>query len=496
MPSYTESMQTRPLVHFHPQRSWMNDPNGCFFYDKTYHLYFQHNPFDMVWGPMHWGHATSSDLVNWDHKPIAIHADGNMTAYSGSIVIDTHNVSGLFSPESAPPNIIAFYTRCHEDKNLQEQCLAYSLDGGTTFLQYHHNPIIANPNIADFRDPKVDFHALSQSWIMVLAVSNTIHLYRSANLLDWELVSTISASLEDFDGAVECPDFFQLPITEFDGKNTHIIERELNTEYSLWVLTCSFQCKELIPSQRYKIGTFDGSVFTPISQRWEILNYGIDAYASQTWHHPTQKHEKTQIAWSAHWSYANNTPMQTYRGIMTFPSLLRIATYGGHYHLCQRITPSIYSYAQTFFSKTCSQFTHIPSQGDAQLVEITIQGDQAFSVSLFWSDTQRVDIDVNPNAIVFDRSKSDSFFEAAQTRIFTMPILHNQPGNRRLTILIDYTIVELFMYDRQVGTYRVFPECKRLQFLSITPHTMESIDIEISKIFNTIRPSYAGKEIL
>ena len=149
----------RPNFHFSPRNNWMNDPNGMFFYKGNYHLYFQHNPYSNVWGPMHWGHAISKDLVNWEEQPIAIYPDDLGTIFSGSSVVDLKNTSGFGSIENPP--IVAIYTNHNTQKQkegsklFQAQSIAYSLDEGQTWTKYNGNPVIENPGIRDFRDPKV-----------------------------------------------------------------------------------------------------------------------------------------------------------------------------------------------------------------------------------------------------------------------------------------------------------------------------------------------------
>jgi levanase/fructan beta-fructosidase len=154
-----EEEKYRPGFHFTPENNWMNDPNGMFYLNGTFHLYFQHHPESNVWGPMHWGHATSEDLLNWQEHPIALYPDDLGTIFSGSAVVDFQNTSGLGSLENPP--IVAIYTN-HDAKaaeggseRFQTQGIAYSLDEGHSWIKYKNNPVIDNPGIRDFRDPKV-----------------------------------------------------------------------------------------------------------------------------------------------------------------------------------------------------------------------------------------------------------------------------------------------------------------------------------------------------
>ena len=135
--SYHENF--RPQYHFSPEAHWMNDPNGLVYNDGTYHLFYQFYPDSTVCGPMHWGHATSEDLKNWNNEPIALEPDELGYIFSGSAVVDHNNSSGLGTAENPP--LIAMYTY-HEPKgaeaktsDYQYQGIAYSLDNGKSFTK-------------------------------------------------------------------------------------------------------------------------------------------------------------------------------------------------------------------------------------------------------------------------------------------------------------------------------------------------------------------------
>src|SRR3569833_1368022 len=151
--------QYRPQIHFSPQAHWMNDPNGMVYYKGVYHMFYQYYPKATVWGPMHWGHATSTDLVHWNNKPIALYPDSLGLIFSGSAVVDVNNTSGL--GKNGQPPLVAIFT--HHDRakekdgknDTEYDSIAFSIDGGNTWTKYAHNPVIKNPGISDFRDPKV-----------------------------------------------------------------------------------------------------------------------------------------------------------------------------------------------------------------------------------------------------------------------------------------------------------------------------------------------------
>ena len=250
---YSEEELYRPNFHFTPKKGWMNDPNGMFYYNGYYHLYFQHYPDDNVWGPMHWGHAISTDMVTWREQPIAIYPDEKGYIFSGGAVVDVNNTSG-FGKDGEQP-IIAMFTY-HDmagekagEKNIQSQAIAYSLDEGQTFTKYSENPVIKNPGIRDFRDPKIVWDSIHEKWVMVLAAGQKIMFYSSSNLKDWKSESNFGDGIGAHGGVWECPDFFPM-----------LVE---GTDEVKWVLLVSIN-----PggpnggnATQYFVGDFDGKQF-------------------------------------------------------------------------------------------------------------------------------------------------------------------------------------------------------------------------------------------
>ena len=165
---YTE--KHRPQFHFSPEANWMNDPNGMVYFEGEYHLFYQYYPDSNVWGPMHWGHAISTDLNHWEHLPIALYPDSLGYIFSGSAVYDKNNTSGLGTEDKGP--LVAIFTH-HSPKIestgsdlFQYQSIAFSNDSGRSWTKYAGNPVLENPGIRDFRDPKVIWHEPSEKWIM------------------------------------------------------------------------------------------------------------------------------------------------------------------------------------------------------------------------------------------------------------------------------------------------------------------------------------------
>jgi len=160
----------RPQMHFTPPRNFMNDPNGLVFYQGEYHLFYQHNPFGERWGHMSWGHAVSSDMVHWKHLPVALREEGGVMIFSGSVVADPDDTSGLCgSRGTASSCLVAIYTGHGLGK--QTQNLAFSSDRGRSWTKYAANPVI-DLGLADFRDPKVFWHAPSRQWIMLTVLAD------------------------------------------------------------------------------------------------------------------------------------------------------------------------------------------------------------------------------------------------------------------------------------------------------------------------------------
>lgn len=241
--------QYRPQFHFSAENTWLNDPNGMFYYDGEYHLFYQNNPHGTKWGHMSWGHAVSKDLVHWEELPVALNEEDSIAIFSGSAVVDWNNTSG-FGKNGNPP-IVAIYTGWDQPTGKQYQCIAYSNDKGRSWTKYANNPVL-DINSKNFRDPKVIWYEPTKSWIMllVLAVDKKVQFYNSKNLKDWTLSSEFGPA-----GAVkgiwECPDLFKLPV---NGSNN---------EYK-WVLEVDLGSEAIAggSGSQYFIGEFNGDKFT------------------------------------------------------------------------------------------------------------------------------------------------------------------------------------------------------------------------------------------
>ncbi|MEQ8881594.1 MAG: glycoside hydrolase family 32 protein [Cyclobacteriaceae bacterium] len=301
----------RPVYHFTPPSQWMNDPNGMVYYDGEYHLFYQHYPDSNVWGPMHWGHAVSTDLVSWEHLPIALYPDELGYIFSGSAVIDHQNTSGFGTSENPP--MIAIYTY-HEpigaknkEIDYQTQGIAYSLDKGRTWTKYQENPVIANPGIRDFRDPKVSWMPEFEKWVMILAVKDHVNIYSSPDLKSWTKESEFGQEIGAHGGVWECPDLFKL--TDQNGAEK-------------WVMLVSINPGGPMggSATQYFTGDFDGTTFTLSDDEIRWIDHGADNYAGVTWSNiPDEDGRRLFLGWMSNWQYANIVPTYEWRSAMTVP---------------------------------------------------------------------------------------------------------------------------------------------------------------------------------
>ena len=283
----TNREKFRPAYHHTPQYGWMNDPNGMFYKDGEWHLYYQYNPYGSLWENMTWGHSVSKDLIHWEAMPLAIEADAIGTIFSGSCVVDKDNTAGF-----GRNAVIAFYTSAGE---AQTQSMAYSTDGGRTFNKYEKNPVVTF-NAPDFRDPKVFWYEGTKRWIMMLAVGQEMQIWSSANLKDWQKESSFGSEYGNHGGVWECPDMLKIE--------------------DKWVLICNINPGGPFggSATQYFVGDFDGKKFTcesmPKVTKW--LDYGKDHYATVSFSNAPDG-RTVVLAWMSNWQYANQVPTRQFR---------------------------------------------------------------------------------------------------------------------------------------------------------------------------------------
>lgn len=301
--------QYRPVYHHTPAYGWMNDPNGMFYKDGVWNLYFQHNPYGSQWENMTWGHSTSTDLVHWKFQGDPVQPDALGTVFSGSAVVDKENTSGF-----GKGAVIALYTSAGES---QTQSMVYSTDNGKTFTKYEGNPVITS-NVPDFRDPHMFWNEDIKKWNMILAAGQHMEIYTSDNLKDWKLESSFGEKYGNHGGVWECPDLMKLKVR--------------GTDKEKWMLICNINPGG--PSggsaTQYFVGDFDGYKFTceskPEVTKW--MDYGKDHYATVTFDNAPEG-RRVAIAWMSNWQYANQVPTQQYRSGNSIPRDLGLFEYKG-----------------------------------------------------------------------------------------------------------------------------------------------------------------------
>ncbi len=431
----------RPVYHHTPAYGWMNDPNGMFYKDGVYHLYFQYNPYGSVWGNMHWGHSTSTDLMHWKFEGCAIVPDAWGAIFSGSCVVDHENTAG-FGKEA----VVAFYTSAKSTPwgDIQMQSMAYSLDNGKTFTKYEGNPILTSSE-KDFRDPKVFWYAPGKHWVMILAVGQHMEIYSSVNLKEWKKESEFGAMQGAHGGVWECPDLVEIPVEGSREKK--------------WVLICNLNPGGPFggSAAQYFVGSFDGKKFvneSPTQTKW--MDWGKDNYATVTWNNAPDG-RCIALGWMSNWQYANNVPTRQYRSANTLARDLTLYREGQELYL--KSTPS------SEVKKARGKKVSIPSfkvsekhemvnlfeekQG-AYEVEIVIQNAGASKIAfcLLNDKGEKVSMyyDLNRKQFVMDRSESGKVdFSKDFPAVTVAPV--NVDKELTLRLFVDRSSIEAFGED-------------------------------------------------
>lgn len=442
---------TRPKFHFTPYSNWTNDPNGLVYYQGEYHLFYQHHPDSKLWGPMHWGHAVSKDLLHWDHLPIALAPDELGKIYSGSAVIDKNNSSKLFKSGAG---IVAIYTNNYdtevEGEFIQTQSIAYSEDQGRTWIKYEGNPVIENPGIKDFRDPKVLWHEQTERWIMILAVKDKIFIYSSENLINWEQESQFSSTNIE-KGIWECPDLFELEVD--------------NEEQSCWILKVDIVTSQRESNTYYFVGEFDGQEFKEYRLDFpQKIDYGRDFYAAQTWsNHP--QGEKVWLGWMSDWTYAKKIPAGEWRNAMTLPRKLSLIKEDEKFSLIQTPIDNYLEKRECLLEEN-DVAINLNSKKEYQFnefteIELFSPRVNNFRINISNSFGERVIVEYNKseNSLILDRSQSGVCdFEESFTDENKV-ILEDKLEDIKLNIIKDKYSIEIFINDgREVMTSIVFPK--------------------------------------
>ena len=454
----------RPQYHFTPPAKWMNDPNGMVFYDGEYHLFYQHHPEGTTWGPMHWGHAVSTDLVRWQHLPIALYPDTHGLIFSGSAVVDWKNTSG-FGVGGKPP-LVAMFTyhdmameKAGKSDLFQTQGLAWSNDRGRTWTKFAGNPVIPNPGLRDFRDTKVIWHEASQQWVMVLAAGDRVRLFTSPNLKAWTQVSEFGSDVAAHGGVWECPDLFPIRIE--------------GTSETRWVLLLSINPggPNGGSATQYFVGNFNGTTFSldpdfakgigtagKEPERGVWLDHGRDNYAGVTWSDvPASDGRRLFIGWMSNWDYAQVVPTEVWRSALTVPRALSLHRTPAGLRIFSTPVQELRLLRGETVSLTAQRVTRvlplrIPKGGSAAVSEIDLEfftsnaaaSNLALELSNAAGETYRIGFEARSRRFYSDRTAlpkafSDKFASTVHyaPRIATDSVV-------RMHIYIDRASIELF----------------------------------------------------
>ena len=416
----------RPAYHHSPVYGWMNDPNGLFYKDGVWHLYYQWNPYGSQWENMTWGHSTSTDGLHWTPQPTAIEADALGAIFSGCCVVDKNNTAGFGNGA-----IVAYYTSAGAR---QTQSMAYSVDGGQTFTKYAGNPVIVS-DVPDFRDPHIFWNEEAGFWNMVLASGQEMSIYSSKDLKQWKHESKFGLTYGNHSGVWECPDLMKLPV---DG-----------TGEQKWMLICNINPGGPFggSATQYFIGQFDGHQFVcedqPEETKW--MDYGKDHYATVTFDNAPDG-RRVAIAWMSNWQYANQVPTMQFRSTNSILRDLSLYQYEGETYCAVRPAKEM----------DAARGKKIARPTDRCEIVVTLKGDARITLSNGSKERVVLDYDADMASLDFDRRHSGqcSFSDAFPT-VVTAPV---HGSLRTLRIFIDKSSIEVFDADGRLSmTNLVFP---------------------------------------
>lgn len=419
----------RPKVHFTPPKNWNNDPNGLLYLDGTWHLYYQHYPEAAHWGPMHWGHAVSKDLLHWEHLPIALYPDEVGCIYSGSLVADKNNTTGFgthykdFGEEEKYP-LVAMYTSHNMDTHLETQSIAYSLDGGLHFEKYFGNPVIENPGLHNFRDPKAFWNKKKGCWSMVMAAEDRCYIYASKDMKVWEKTGEFGPGINKVSTVWECTDLF--PVETENGEK--------------WVVMVSMMWPgtQGRANTQYFVGDFDGDTFhcTEPSKEPLWIDFGFDNYAGVTYNN---YHKPIFFGWGVNPRYANQTPTGEIAGMMTIARELSLVKTEEGYRL--RTVP---------FGIDALRTAAYPIRDGVSLFTesfgMKVKG-QTGKITLENEIGQYVVIDVTEDSICVDRTHAgaNDFAEDFSKEEFSVSrTARLAKGDINMEVLFDVSYLEVF----------------------------------------------------
>lgn len=417
----------RPVYHHTPAWGWMNDPNGMFYKDGVWHLYFQYNPYGSQWENMTWGHSTSTDLIHWTFQGAPIEADAWGTIFSGSAVVDHNNTAGF-----GKGAVVAMYTSAGEN---QTQSIAYSNDNGQTFTKYDGNPVLTS-NTPDYRDPHVFWNEDIKRWNMIMAEGQHMDIYSSADLKEWKLESQFGAEYGNHGGVWECPDLMKMKVR--------------GTDQYKWMLLCNINPGGPFggSATQYFVGQFDGHKFTcesaPEVTKW--MDYGKDHYATVTFDNAPDG-RRVAMAWMSNWQYANQVPTMQYRSTNSVPRDLDLYEYQGQTYCGVTPSPELAAARPKKATKTLTEACEmvVTLKGNAT---ITLANDKGEQVVMTYDEKSRT--------FAMDRTKSGQKEFSDDFAALTVAPVHGKMSQLRL--FIDRSSIEAFDADGKMAmTNLVFP---------------------------------------
>ncbi len=417
----------RPVYHHTPAWGWMNDPNGMFYKDGVWHLYFQYNPYGSQWENMTWGHSTSTDLIHWTFQGAPIEADAWGTIFSGSAVVDHNNTAGF-----GKGAVVAMYTSAGEN---QTQSIAYSNDNGQTFTKYDGNPVLTS-NTPDYRDPHVFWNEDIKRWNMIMAEGQHMDIYSSADLKEWKLESQFGAEYGNHGGVWECPDLMKMKVR--------------GTDQYKWMLLCNINPGGPFggSATQYFVGQFDGHKFTcesaPEVTKW--MDYGKDHYATVTFDNAPDG-RRVAMAWMSNWQYANQVPTMQFRSANSVPRDLDLYEYQGQTYCGVTPSPELAAARPKKATKTLTEACEmvVTLKGNAT---ITLANDKGEQVVMTYDEKSRT--------FAMDRTKSGQKEFSDDFAALTVAPVHGKMSQLRL--FIDRSSIEAFDADGKMAmTNLVFP---------------------------------------
>jgi len=394
----------RPQLHFAPECGWMNDPNGLVYADGVYHLFYQWNPYGVIWGNMHWGHAVSKDLITWEHKPVAMEPDEYGTMFSGCGFRDKENAAGY-----GKDALLFFYTSAGgtnqwsvEAGNLHTQRLAVSVDNCRMLKK---KGTVLEHIVGGNRDPKVFYHRESNAYVMVLYLDESeFAVFRSDDLIHWEMSQRFSV-----EGMWECPDLFELPVENAGGEKK-------------WVFWSA--------DGYYVIGAFDGYQFVPESERKSAYSTKLP-YAAQTY--SGLEGRVVSVAW-----LRTGNIQGGFRGMMALPAELSLIKEGEQYNMKFRPVKELEQYKKTQeVVCTGKKSFEIPLADTA--AELTIKwGQQNIGCTTITAGAVSACVDFETGALIIENKKCCE-------EPFVIPF--NNEKAFQLKMIIDRGIMEFFGND-------------------------------------------------